>query len=107
MSEEVPEADEAASYDPATDTYRATFEHSEMAPSMAVVHLVASIRDEEPTALKPLHEVVAVDALDQFIRPQQADAQTGDRSASFPYHGYDVTVRSCGLVKATPVTADG
>ena len=107
MSEEVPAADGALSYDPPTDTYRATFKHGEMAPSMAVVHLMAGICEEEPTALKPLNEVVDVDALDQFIRPQQADAQTGDRSASFPYYGHDVTVRSYGLVKATPVTADG
>lgn len=107
MSEKVPEADESFSYDPATDTYRAAFKHGEIAPSMAVVHLVAGIREEEPIALKPLYEVVDVDALDQFIRPQKADAQMGDWSASFPYQGYEVTIRSIGLVKATPIAADG
>ena len=72
--------------DASVETYRARF-GADRCPSTAVVEVVASLADEEPTRLDPLFSVVDPDALDAVARSPE-----GDVTVSFTYAGYDVTV---------------
>lgn len=68
------------------ETYRKRFD-AERRPSMAVVEVVASLADEEPTGLDPLHSAIDPDALDAVAR-----SPDGGVTVSFAYAGFDVTV---------------
>ena len=84
------------SYDSETETYRVQFDDDTIAPSMAVVEAVASIRDVDPTELEPLVETIDPMALDRLIRG--AD----ERTLVFRYLGHEVTIRSQEVIEIDP-----
>jgi len=63
--------------------------------SEVIVYTVANISETDPTALRPLGEVIDPDALDTIFD----QAETADRAPahlSFEYEGFDVTLFSHG-----------
>jgi hypothetical protein len=76
-------------YDPAVDP-----------PSVAVVATVASIVEEDPLDLEPLSSVIDPDALDTMVRTSSAGKRSGI-SLTFPYSGFEVSVRDDGQVQIT------
>jgi hypothetical protein len=88
------------------DTYycRAT----DRSPSEAVVRAVAAASDrnciepnpdDESVPLESLYGTIDPDALDALFRDAGDESRTG--AVEFAYCGYDVTVRSTGLVTVT------
>ena len=61
--------------------------------STAVVLALSSLTDVDPTAMRPLNDVVDTDALDSLVRGRDRGAEV-----SFGSHGYRVTVRSDGRI---------
>lgn len=98
-------------------TYRLSREE---APSTAVVNAVAEAEGVSPVELPPLYGRVDPDALDELL-PREPDEmspgdeespdavprgrargeQSPDLQVSFPYHGYDVTVRQRQVLVVT------
>lgn len=82
--------------------------------SEAVIQAVSAISGSDPVpetpsetgagqALGPLYTVVDPEALDSVFQPTDSDvAQPGDQ-VTFPYHGYEVTVRSGGSIFVNPL----
>lgn len=97
---DLPDVEDAVSYDSETDTHRASFDSKKIEPSMAVVRMLASIQEKRPTELPPLFNFVDSDALDKFITSPLVVSQTGDREVNFTVDKYMVTVKSCGIIKA-------
>lgn len=76
---------------------------SDRSTSEIVVYSIAEVADEDPTALRPLGEVIDPDALDTiFDRPSADDS--GDAHISFGYEGYEVTVFSHGRLTISSST---
>jgi hypothetical protein len=50
---------------------------------------------ESGRALEPLYTVIDPDALDSVFRTRDGDT---DRRVTFPYHGYEVTVRNADRI---------
>jgi hypothetical protein len=71
------------------------YEWSATRPSSAVVETVAEATDRDPTAFGPLHTAVDPDALDALV----LESDPSDRTVvSFPFDGFEITVRCCGEV---------
>lgn len=65
-------------------------------PSLLVIRTVAVTKNQEPTDLPPLNQVIDPDALDAII------ASMGDGEVSFSYAGYKVSVSSSLGVSIEP-----
>lgn len=107
MSDDVPSVDGSVAYDEQTETYRATFECGETAPSTAAVRALASACDKAPTDLTPLNESIDPDALNCYVGPQDPGQHGGDRAATFTHEDHEVAVKSCGIVKVRPRGSNG
>lgn len=88
-------------------TIQAEFDWSDVRPSTAVVEMVATAANREPTALEPLYETVDPDALDTLVRSMGANSIDGDATVTFPFEGYQVVVRRDGRVVVRPDEARG
>ncbi|MFB6178446.1 MAG: HalOD1 output domain-containing protein [Halorientalis sp.] len=66
-------------------------------PSVAIVEAVANVSGREPTAMRPLFEVLDPDAIDSLL-PSGNEAHDGSLSVSLRFDGYDVTVDDRGSV---------
>lgn len=64
--------------------------------STDIVLAVADVSGSDPTDLRPLNDVVNVDALDNLFASEQSGVET-DR-VSFDYQGYRVTVYRDGEI---------
>lgn len=95
----------AVEYEDDTDTHRGTFDDQEIAPSMAVVEVMAHVVDTDPLQLDPLHETIDPESIDRLCTRASHGRRDGDRSIEFTYHGFDVTVKSYGVIEAEPTTA--
>lgn len=74
--------------------------------STAVTSAVARLADVEATDLEPLARSVDPDALEALFRPTfDGHPRPGGR-VTFPFAGYEVTVRADGTVVARPREAD-
>lgn len=74
-------------------------------PSVAVVNRVAAIEGIEPTDLPTLYEAVDPDALDALVE-STSKADSCDFQIEFPYHGYEVTVTTNGVIHIDMDTAN-
>jgi len=90
-------------YDPETGTYRARFDSETVTPSVAVIGAIADIRDADPERLDPLYEAIDPDALDRVVTAVPTEE---DRSVTFDYGGYEVTVSNGGIVDIRPLCCE-
>ena len=82
-------------FDSRKGVYRITHESDRPWPvSTTAVLAISSVTGDEPTDMIPLATVVDPDVLNSHVQHN-----TGDAKLSFEYHGYDVTVRSDGLIE--------
>ena len=107
MSDDLPDVENAISYDAETDTYRATFDSKAIDPSVAVVTMLSKVREKPSAELTPLFSAIDPEALDKLLTSPSVGHQTGDREAGFTIDQYEVTVRSCGIVKVGSKNTDG
>jgi len=91
------------SYDSDAKTYLARFDPDAIAPSMAVVEAVATVRDTTTTDLDPLADTVDPMAIDRLSSGDETD----DRVLEFRYLEHVVTVRSRGVIEILPLSDVG
>lgn len=85
--------------DQSTKTRRTEFNWTDVAPSIAVIEVIAEASGRDPTALEPLYESVDPDALDRLIRGNGVGPNERMLAVSFSFAGYTVAVRSNGFVE--------
>ena len=95
---------DSMTYDSGSDTYRFTFDPTEVSPSMAVVSALSSALDVAPTDLDPIHDHVDTDALDALVRVRRGGV--GDVTISLTEAAYTLTVHSYGLITIVPAKGD-
>ena len=100
MSEDDCDTEIGASYDPETDTYRASYHPDETGSLVgAVIYLVSSATGKEPETMPPLYAVVDTDALAKLFQPQ-----TGAPAVvEFQYCGCAVTAKGDGKIVVAPL----
>lgn len=103
MSGGPPDASDGVQYDADTGTYSATFAGR---PSEAVIDFIVEVWGEPPRDSEPLYDFIDPDALDQILAHRGPPSHGGDRSVTFRYRGYTVTVHSFGVIRAEPVHDD-
>ena len=100
-------------YDEDWGVYRASFDVDAVAPSHAVVCVVATMVDVDPTDLPPLYDAIDPDSLDRLTAGTAASANAGPDVAvaavqvEFEYAGYSVRVGSTGSIEVRPASGDG
>ena len=104
MGDDPPNVADSVSYDPETDTYRASFDAGATDPSLAVVRMLACVCEKAPTDLEPLQYAVDPAALNRLLRPRRPERES-DRAVAFTYEEHRVTVLSYGLIKVTPLAS--
>lgn len=83
---------------PDSETFETRFDNDDAwPPSRCVIAAVAVATGSEPTALRPLYDVVDPDALDAMF-PTAAASDT-DRSVTFGYEGHTVAIRGDGRIR--------
>lgn len=92
--------------DPEKGTHRIEFTYESDPPSVVVVEAVAALTGKEVQELDPLYNTIDPDTLDKLFRPTVKGVHQGDGQISFTYHGYDVTVRSYGVIDIAAVESD-
>lgn len=98
MTDEPPDPRDSQEYHSETETYRVEYAHGTDSPSTVLAEAVATMTGREPDQLDPLYEAVDPAALDALFRPTAKGGHRGDGEVSFVYHGYEVAVRSCGVI---------
>lgn len=93
-------------YEAETDSYRAKFESTEIDPSMAVVQVMAHVTDTDPLQLDPLYESVDTELINRLCTRSTYGRREGDRSIEFTYLGFEVIVKSYGIIEVEPVSVD-
>jgi len=92
----------AIEYDDEFERHVVQFGESARSTSEVIVFTIAEVADEDPTALRPLGEVIDPDALDAIFG-RSTDTDDAAAHLSFEYEGYDVTLFSHGrLTVADP-----
>lgn len=101
------ETDDTAEIRPVPDSetgaYQATFDIDREDPSTVVVTAISAISGADPLDLEPLNERLDPDCLDGLFRSKQDGTPRGDGGVTFPFAGFDVTVRGHGEVVLTPL----
>lgn len=103
MTVEPPADDVSVSYDPETNTYRATFDSATVQPTVAVVQAMAAAEETDPTDLDPLYEAIDPQALDRICSEGAPPRRDGNRAVEFTYQGRRVVVESLGFVEIRPI----
>ncbi|MFC4451881.1 HalOD1 output domain-containing protein [Halorussus aquaticus] len=95
-------------FDTDRELFQAEFDRTHDSVSLAVVALVATVRDKEPDLLAPLYSSIDVDALEELFADSTITQQGGGR-ISFTYEGLEVTVCGDGKIEAVPLetTSEG
>lgn len=106
MNEDYTSASKEVEYDSKTGAYRVKFSYGSDPPSLVLCEAIASITDEDPLELEPLFDVIDPDALDSLFVPTTSGESRGDGSVSFTFHGFDVEVKSYGLIEIEPAETD-
>ncbi|WP_336133581.1 HalOD1 output domain-containing protein [Natronomonas amylolytica] len=93
------------------DACQAQYDPESMPASMAVIATLSELTGRCPTDLRPLHEVVDTDALNEvFCNDGSSD---GDIAVTFSLAGHTVTVNALGRIAITksngtaPAAPDG
>lgn len=82
------------------------YDWTETPPSMAVVEAVADAAGRDMTAIDPLYEHFAPDALDALVRSNGGPTADGNTTVSFHFGDYRVTVAGDGGVIVRVHAAD-
>lgn len=101
MIDDSSEAGDGLEYNSDADTYRTEFDRAER-PSTVVVKAIAAITGRPQDELEPLFYTVDPEALDGLFKPALEGNHRGDVDVSFAYHGFDVAVRSYGIIEIRP-----
>ena len=75
------------------------FDWTEIAPSTAVVELLAEELGQDPTELDPLYETIDLEALDRLFSGNKTNPHDHTLSVAFSYNEYAVVIQSGGLVE--------
>lgn len=102
MTNSIPEPGSEVEYRPEIDTYRATFAHGTIRPSVAVIETIASIKNCDVEALDPLYGVVNPTSLDKLFQPTTTGNHLGNAEVTFEYHSYEINIKSCGEILIQP-----
>ena len=105
MSEDTSDPGEGVAYPTTDERHRVEFALAEEAPSAVVVTAIAAISGQKPDELDPLYTAVDPDALDSLFAPTASGGHRADVEVTFRYHGYEVAVRSYGVIEI--VALDG
>lgn len=90
---------------PDTGRYETRYErYDEML--FEVVRAVATVLDEDPTALPPLRAIVDADGLEDVLHPPTDAGTQTDLTVSFTYAGCRVTVTRKGVIEVVPPDDD-
>lgn len=93
---------------PATDFKQAVrneFDWTEIAPSTAVVKIVALAANRDPMALAPLYNAIDPDALDMLLHSKGTNSYDNPTSITFRFDDYQVTAQRQGTVIVRPIEA--
>lgn len=82
-------------------TVRRQYDWTTKEPSIAVAETVGIAADSEPNDLEPLYCHVDPESLDAIIAPGMTSRTETTNSISFPYNGFEITVRSDGEVRVS------
>lgn len=107
MNEDGSDAGDSLEYHASGETYRVEFATEEGEPSTTIVKAIAAILGRKQDELDPLYYVVEPDALDSIVQPTVRGDHHGDVEISFTYHGFDVAVKSYGIVEIQDSRSDG
>lgn len=107
MSNDSPDSKDTHDDHARADPYRVEYTDGSNPPSLAVVKAVATLTDQDPTDLVPLYDVVDPKALDALFQRTRSGDHRVDGAVSFRYQGYDVTVKSYGIITIQTAAADG
>lgn len=95
---------EAASFDPATGTYRYWHDWGSTASlSYTIVLVILALTGAEAGTVTPLWETVDPDALERVLRPDEPHHHGHDR-LTFTHEGCRVVVQRNGLVTVSRTT---
>ena len=75
------------------------FDWTEIAPSTAVVELLAEELGQDPTELDPLYETIDTEALDRLVSSNGTNPDDHTLAVSFSFNGYAINIQSGGLVE--------
>ena len=78
---------------------RSKFDWTDIAPSTAVIEMIAEESGRDPTTLEPLYASVDPEALDRLVRGNGVAQNERMLSVSLSFAGYTVAVRSNGIVE--------
>ena len=78
---------------------RSEFDWTDVAPSTAVIEVIAEASGRDPTALEPLYASVDPDALDRLIQGNGVGPNERMLAVSFSFAGYTVGVNSNGIIE--------
>lgn len=86
------------------DGIQAAFDWSTIDPSTAIVQTVAIAENKQPEALTPLAEAIDPDAINRIIGDNMPNEASDEKTLSFMYLDYEITIRSSGRIKVTSNT---
>lgn len=95
---------ESIEHDPATETYRCSFDEASIAPSIAVIEMLAHIRDSDPLELATLYRYVDPEALDALYVKAANGFREGEVVVAFTYDGQSIRVKSGGVIEISSGT---
>ena len=78
---------------------RSEFDWTDIAPSTAVIEVIANASGRDPTAFEPLYASVDPDALDRLVRGNGVSPNERMLSVSLSFAGYTVAVQSNGIIE--------
>ena len=78
---------------------RSEFDWTDVAPSTAVIELIAEESGQDPTELDPLYGSVDPEALDRLVSSNGTNPHDHILAVSFSFDGYAVVIQSGGLVE--------
>lgn len=102
MSDEPTDSRDRLEYHHEEDTYRIEYTDETNPPSVVVVEAIGTITEQDTRDLDPLGGVVDPNALDALFQPTVDGDYRSDGEVSFTYHGYEVAVRSYGVIAIRP-----
>lgn len=94
---------DAVEFNPKSGSYSLTFDGDAIAPSRAILAVLASAYDAEYVELEPLFDYVDPEALDAIFAGGTAE---GIRLFRFTYRDHQITVGPPGRVEVAPLSDD-
>lgn len=86
------------------ETHRATYDLETTPTTMAVIEVLATVLEDDPTGMQPLYEFVNTEALDDIIEGR--DQTATHVQVTFTTSDRVVTVSNGGIVEVSPRTVD-